>query len=134
LAALAAIPAVLQGGNALRGLGAGAGAFGGMYGKALQADRAEKLSLMSAKNNLEEAQYKTRVGMVGEARQLTTEARRDAQAAEAARIAKLKALGTVATAQERASRPPKAATRNFDIESVATVAADLENYNTNEKR
>jgi hypothetical protein len=125
LAALAAIPAVLQGGNALRGLGAGAGAFGGMYGKALQADRAEKLSLMSAKNNLEEAQYKTRVGMVGEARQLTTEARRDAQAAEAARIAKLKALGTVATAQERASRPPKAATRNFDIESVATIAADL---------
>jgi hypothetical protein len=127
LAALAAIPAVLQGGNALRGLGAGAGAFGGMYGKALQADRAEKLSLMSAKNNLEEAQYKTRVGMVGEARQLTTEARRDAQAAEAARIAKLKALGTVATAQERASRPPKAATRNFDIERVEAVAKNLRN-------
>jgi hypothetical protein len=127
LAALAAIPAILQGGNAIRGLGGAGGAFAGMYGKALQADRAEKLSLMSAKNNLEEAQYKTRVGMVGEARQLTIEARRDTQAAEAARIAKLKALGTVATAQERASRPPKAATRNFDIESVATIAKDLRN-------
>jgi hypothetical protein len=127
LAALAAIPAILQGGNALRGLGGAGGAFAGMYGKAIQADRAEKLSLMSAKNNLEEAQYKTRVGMVGEARQLTAEARRDTQAAEAARIAKLKALGTVATAQERASRPPKAATRNFDIESVATIAKNLKN-------
>jgi hypothetical protein len=125
LAALAAIPAILQGGNALRGIGGGAGAFAGMYGKAIQADRAEKLSLMSAKNNLEEAQYKARVGMVGEARQLTIEARRDTQAAEAARIAKLKALGTVATAQERASRPPKAATPNFDINAQAAIAADL---------
>ena len=127
LAALAAIPAILQGGNALRGLGAGAGAFGGMYGKAIQADRAEKLSLMSAKNNLEEAQYKTRVGMVGEARQLTAEARRDTQAAEAARVAKLKALGTVATAQERASRPVKGAAPNFDIQNRDAIASDLRN-------
>ena len=104
LAALAAIPEILKGGNAMRGIGAGAGAFGGMYGKAIQADRAEKLSLMSAKNNLEEAQYKMKVGMVGDARQLTAESRRDRQAAEAARIAKLKALGVLA-ASTRTRQP-----------------------------
>jgi hypothetical protein len=127
LSALAAIPAVLQGGNAMRGIGAGAGAFGGMYGKAIQADRAEKLSLMSAKNNLEQAQYKTKVGMVGDARQLTAESRRDRQAAEAARIAKLRALGVLALAQERANRPVKGATPNFDIQNRDAIAADLRN-------
>ena len=69
LSALAAIPAILQGGNAIRGIGGGASAFAGMYGKALQADREEKRSLMSAKNNLEEAQYKMRVGLVDVHRQ-----------------------------------------------------------------
>jgi len=125
LAALAAIPAMLEGNNAVRGIGGAGGAFAGMYGKAIQADRVEKLSLMSAKNNLEEAQYKTRVGMVGEARQLTAEARRDAQAAGAAKTAKLKALGTLAAAQERASRPVKGATPNFDIQNRELIAADL---------
>ena len=117
LAAIAAIPTMLQGNNAVRGLGGAGGAFAGMYGKALQADRAEKRALMSMKNNLEDAQYKMKIGMVGDARQLTAESRRDRQAAEAARIAKLKALGILAATQERANRPPKAATRNFDIEN-----------------
>jgi hypothetical protein len=125
LAALAAIPAILQGGNAIRGLGGGAGAFAGAYGKAVQADRTEKLSLMSMKNNLEDAQYKLRVGLVGDARQLTAEARRDKQAADAAKIAKLKALGTLAATNERANRPAKAAARNFDIENRELIAADL---------
>jgi hypothetical protein len=98
-----------------------------MYGKAIQADRAEKLSLMSAKNNLEEAQYKMKVGMVGDARQLTAESRRDRQAAEAARIAKLKALGALAATQERASRPVKATAPNFDIQNRDAIAADLRN-------
>jgi hypothetical protein len=127
LAAIAAIPAVLQGGNAIRGLGGGAGAFAGMYGKALQADRAEKRALMSMKNNLEDAQYKTNIGMVGEARQLTAEARRDKQAMETAHIAKNKALGEVAAKAVKLNAPAKAATRNFDIESVATIAKDLRN-------
>jgi hypothetical protein len=107
LAALAAIPAVLQGGNALRGLGGGAGAFAGMYGKALQADRAEKRALMSMKNNLEDAQYKMRVGMVGDARQLTAEARRDKQAADTANIAKQKALGSLAAQGATLNKPQR---------------------------
>jgi hypothetical protein len=117
LSAIAAIPAILQGGNAVRGLGAGAGKFGDLYGKALQADRAEKRSLMSMKNNLEDAQYKTRLGMVGEARQLTEAGRRDKQAADAAHIAKNKALGEVAAKAVKLNAPAKAAPRNFDIEN-----------------
>jgi hypothetical protein len=127
LSAFAAIPAILQGSNAIRGLGAGAGKFGDMYGKALQADRAEKRSLMSMKNNLEDAQYKLRVGLVGEARQLTEAGRRDQQAANAAHIAKNKALGEVAAKAVKLNAPAKAATRNFDIESVATITKDLRN-------
>jgi len=107
LAAIASIPEILKGSNAVRGIGAGAGAFGGMYGKAVQADRAEKRALMSMKNNLEDAQYKTRVGMIGDARQLTAEARRDKQAAEAAHIAKNKALGVTAAAAATLNKPQR---------------------------
>ena len=129
LAAIAAIPAILQGSNAVRGLGAGAGKFGDMYGKALQADRAEKRALMSAKNNLEDAQYKMRVGLVGEARQLTEAGRRDQQAADAAHIAKNKALGEVAAKAVKLNAPAKAATRNFDIENKEDIAEDLKSTN-----
>lgn len=107
LSAFAAIPAILQGSNAIRGLGAGAGKFGDMYGKALQADRAEKRSLMSMKNNLEDAQYKLRVGLVGDARQLTAEARRDKQAADAAGIAKQRALGALAAQGATLNKPQR---------------------------
>jgi hypothetical protein len=107
LSAFAAIPAILQGSNAIRGLGAGAGKFGDMYGKALQADRAEKRSLMSMKNNLEDAQYKLRVGLVGDARQLTAEARRDKQAADAAGIAKQRALGSLAAQGATLNKPQR---------------------------
>ena len=107
LAALAAIPSILKGGNAIRGLGEASGTISSLYGKALQADREEKRSLMSMRNNLQEAQYKMRVGMVGDARQLTAEGRRDAQAADAASIAKQKALGTLAAQGVRLNAPPK---------------------------
>ena len=107
LSAFAAIPAILQGSNAIRGLGAGAGKFGDTYGKALQADRAEKRSLMSMKNNLEDAQYKLRVGLVGDARQLTAEARRDKQAADAAGIAKQRALGALAAQGATLNKPQR---------------------------
>jgi hypothetical protein len=129
LAAIAAIPAVLQGGNAIRGLGGGLGAFAGMYGKALQADRAEKRALMSMRNNLQDAQYKTKLGMVGDARQLTAEARRDAQAADAANIAKNKAQGEIAAKAVKLNAPAKAATRNFDIENKEDIAEDLKSTN-----
>lgn len=107
LVALAAIPSVLKGGDAVRGLGEASGTISNLYGKVLQADREEKRSLMSMRNNLEEAQYKMRVGMIGDARQLTAEARRDAQAADAAGIQKQKTLGTLAAQGVRLNAPPK---------------------------
>jgi hypothetical protein len=125
LSALAAIPEMLKGNNAVRGIGGAGGKFADVYGKALQADRVEKRALISARNNLEDAQYKMKVGMVGDARQLTAESRRDRQAAEAARIAKLRALGTLAATQERANRPAKGTTPNFDIQNRELIAADL---------
>jgi hypothetical protein len=114
LAAFAAIPEILKGGNAARGLGGAAGAFGGMYGKAIQAGREEKRSLMSMKNNLEDAQYKMRVGLVGDARQLTAEARRDQQAAAAANIAKQKAMGILAKEGVKLNAPIKPAAVKFE--------------------
>jgi hypothetical protein len=114
LAAFAAIPEILKGGNAARGLGGAAGAFGGMYGKAVQADREEKRSLMSMKNNLEQAQYKTKAGLYGDARQLTAEARRDQQAAAAANIAKQKAMGILAKEGVKLNAPIKPAAVKFE--------------------
>jgi len=107
LAALAAIPEILKGTSGIRGIAAGTGAFANLYGQAVQADRAEKRALMSMKNNLEEAQYKMRVGMVGDARQLTAEARRDKQAADAANIAKQKAMGVLAGEAARLNKPQR---------------------------
>jgi hypothetical protein len=114
LAAFAAIPEMLKGGNAARGLGGAAGAFGGMYGKAIQAGREEKRSLMSMRNNLEEAQYKTKAGLYGDARQLTAEARRDQQAAAAANIAKQKAMGILAKEGVKLNAPIKPAAVKFE--------------------
>jgi hypothetical protein len=105
-----------------------------MYGKALQADRAEKRALMSMKNNLEDAQYKMRVGLVGDARQLTAEGRRDKQAADAAHIAKHKALGEIAAKAVKLNAPAKAATRNFDIENKEDIAEDLKSTNPMKRR
>jgi hypothetical protein len=62
---------------------------------------------MSMKNNLEDAQYKTRVGMIGDARQLTAEARRDKQAADIANITKQRALGSLAAQGATLNKPQR---------------------------
>ena len=136
LAALAAIPSILKGGNAVRGLGEAAGTVSSLYGKALQADREEKRSLMSMRNNLEEAQYKMRVGMVGDARQLTAEARRDAQAADAAGIQKQKSLGTLAAQGVRLNAPPKPTAQKFepsDSRALTMAVNDAKRSNPQKK-
>lgn len=127
LVALAAIPSILKGGNAIRGLGEASGTISNLYGKALQADREEKRSLMSMRNNLEEAQYKMRVGMIGDARQLTAEARRDAQAADAAGIQKQKSLGTLAAQGVRLNAPPKPVAQKA-TPAEAQALQNLENW------
>lgn len=136
LAALAAIPSILKGGNAVRGLGEASGTISNLYGKALQADREEKRSLMSMRNNLEDAQYKMRVGMIGDARQLTAEARRDAQAADAASIAKQKALGVLAAQGVRLNAPPKPTAQKFepsDSRALTMAVNDAKRSNPQKK-
>lgn len=78
-AALQAIPAVLQGGNALRGIGAGAGALGIGFAEATKSDRAEKRYLNQMQFHLADAKRKENMGLFGEAR-------RDVQDAEVARL------------------------------------------------
>lgn len=84
LAALQAIPAILQPGGAIRGIGAAGAAFGSAYGQALQADRAEKRYLSQMQFNLADAQRKERLG-------LTKEARASVQASETAKLNAVKA-------------------------------------------
>jgi hypothetical protein len=83
LAALQAIPAVLQGGNAIRGIGAGVGALGTGFAEAAKADRAEKRYLNQMQFHLADAQRKENMGLFGEAR-------KDVQDAETARLGAVK--------------------------------------------
>jgi hypothetical protein len=78
-AALQAIPAILQGGNAMRGLGAAAGALGTGFAEAAKSDRAEKRYLNQMQFHLADAKRKENMGLFGEAR-------KDVQDAESARL------------------------------------------------
>jgi hypothetical protein len=79
LAALQAAAAMSQGRGFAQGLGRASGAFAESYGKALQADSAEKRSLAQMQFNLADAQRKERLG-------LTKEARASVQAGETAQL------------------------------------------------
>jgi hypothetical protein len=120
LAALAAIPAILQGGNAMRGIGAGLGAFGGAYGQAFQANNSQKRSLMSMRMNLAEAERKERMGLNREALALSQQASKDHHNAQMFGLEKAKAMSIIA-----ARTKPTAARPNFDIDSRNLIAADL---------
>jgi hypothetical protein len=131
-AALQAIPAILQGGNAARGLGAAAGALGTGFAEAAKADRAEKRYLNQMQFHLADAKRKENMGLFGEAR-------KDVQDAESARLGAVKearvretAVGgnyakmTTALRQPRgaagsAPKPPKVAEQNYN-----NILADLQ--------
>jgi hypothetical protein len=66
-AAFKAIPAILKGGNAIRGIGGGLGAFGEEAEKADRAKAANELALASAGFNLSDAQRKERIAVGREA-------------------------------------------------------------------
>ena len=104
LAALQAIPAVMQGGNALRGIGAGVGALGTGLASAAKADSEEKRSLASMQFNLADAQRKERMGLTKDAITATTEAQKDRVAADKAKLAALVAQAKSATDAGRAFR------------------------------
>lgn len=120
LAALSAIPAMLQGGNAARGIGAGFGTFGSAYGQAMQANNAQKRAAMSMRMNLAESQRKERMGLNREAIAFANQASKDHDAEQRFGLEKAKAMATIA-----ARTKPTTAKPNFDIESRDVLAADL---------
>ena len=104
LAALQAIPAILQGGNAARGIGAGIGALGGNLAQVAKADAAEKRALASMDFNIKDAQRKERMGLTKDAIASTTDAQKDRIAADKAQLDALKARAKGATDAGRAFR------------------------------
>jgi hypothetical protein len=97
--------AAVQGNNAMRGLAGAGAAYGEEAAKVAQAGAAEKRALSSMNFNLLDAQRKERMGMSREAIEAANQARKDKTDLNAAEIAKQKALGTLAAAGARATKP-----------------------------
>ncbi len=105
MALLAAAGDVMQPGGLMRGLGAAGKTFAGMYGQAMQADKAEKRALMSMQFNLADAQRKEKMGLNREAIAAADQARQDHTAAQRFGLERTKAMATVAANMARATRP-----------------------------
>ena len=105
IAALQAIPAILQPGGALRGLGAAAGSLGGSYAKLAEADAAEKRAIQNLQFNISDAQRKERMGLGREAISAADQARRDQADINRAHIQKLQAQATIAARVAQAAKP-----------------------------
>jgi hypothetical protein len=109
LAALQAAAALSQGRGLVQGLGRASGAFAESYGKALQADKAQKRSLMNMEINAADAMRKERMGLNRDAISAADQARKDHDAAQQFGIKKANALASVAGKFASATKPTKAA-------------------------
>jgi hypothetical protein len=109
LAALQAAAAMSQGRGLVQGLGRAGGAFAESYGKALQADSAQKRALMNMEMNAADAMRKERMGLNRDAIAAADQARKDHDAAQQYGIKKASALANVAGKFASATKPTKAA-------------------------
>jgi hypothetical protein len=109
LAALQAAAALTQGRGLAQGLGRAGGAFAESYGKALQADSAQKRALMNMEMNAADAMRKERMGLNRDAITAADQARKDHDAAQRFGITKANALANVAGKFATATKPTKAA-------------------------
>ena len=125
LAALAAIPAVLQGGNAIRGLGAGTGAFANLYGQYASADKKQKLALSQMQFNLADAKRKENLGLTKDAVSAMESVRKNNLEADRYGLDKAKVQSQLFKAVGVINKPVRPNAPNFDIQSAATIAADL---------
>jgi len=105
VALLQAAQAALQPGGTMRGLAGAASAFGGAYGQALQADRAERRSLANMEMNIADAERKERMGMYGEARAAAAAADKDRVEASRAHTAKMTTLANLVRGGMQATKP-----------------------------
>jgi hypothetical protein len=109
LAALQAAAALTQGRGLAQGLGRAGGAFAESYGKALQADSAQKRALMNMEMNAADAMRKERMGLNRDAITAADQARKDHDAAQQFGIKKAGALAKVAGQFASATKPTRAA-------------------------
>lgn len=109
LAALQAAAALTQGRGLAQGLGRAGGAFAESYGKALQADSAQKRALMNMEINAADAMRKERMGLNRDAITAADQARKNHDAAQQFGIKKANALANVAGKFATATKPTKAA-------------------------
>jgi hypothetical protein len=108
LAALAAMQGMLQPGGFMRGLGAAGGAFAQSYGKALEADRAEKQHLALAQFNLADSVRKEQMGLMKEADAAEAAYRGNIKDANKANLDKLEHGADASVKLANASRQLKA--------------------------
>lgn len=86
VALLEASAEALRPGGTMRGLAGAAAKFGGAYGQALQADRAERRALANMEMNIADAERKERMGLYSEARASRAAAAKEAKDAETAQF------------------------------------------------
>jgi len=143
MALLEASAAALQPGGTMRGLAGAAAAFGGSYGKALQADRAERRSLANMEMNLLDAERKERMGLYGEARTYRAAAAKEAKDAERAQFDRdanlIKLTGGVAKTLEPrrgagAAKPPSLPQVDRRIAALQEEEIDRRSKDPNDPR
>ena len=105
LAALQAIPAVLQPGGTMRGLGAAAGTLGKSLTDLYDSDRREKQATQNMQLSIADAQRKERMGLGKESIAAADQARKDKADANTAAFNKLKSQAEVAAKIAQAARP-----------------------------
>ncbi len=125
LALLQAIPAMLQGGNAIRGFGNAGAAFAGVYGQYVNAANKEKLSLAQMQYSLADAKRKENLGLTKDAVAAMESVRKNKQDANRFAVEKAKAKGLLLGKVGTINKPVKGTTPNFDINAQASIAADL---------
>ena len=125
LAALAAIPEMLKGNNAIRGLGGAGAAFAGVYGQYVNAANKEKLSLARMNYDLADAKRKENLGFTKDAVAAMESVRKSEMDANRFAVEKAKAKGILLRNVGAINKPVRGATPNFDIENRELIAADL---------
>lgn len=105
IALLEASAEALRPGGTMRGLAGAAAKFGGSYGQALQADRAERRALANMEMNIADAERKERMGLHSEARAAAAAADKDKVEAGRARSAKFNSLANLVGRGIQATKP-----------------------------
>jgi hypothetical protein len=127
LAALAAIPAVLQGGNAIRGIGAGTGAFANLYGQYASADKKQKLALSEMQFKLADAKRKENLGLTKDAVAAMDAVRKSGAEADKFELEKINTKNKLLKTVSVANKPVKGPNPNYDINAQAAYVRNLKN-------